>query len=78
MSYFPKPPGNAITVNLNLESYATKEDLKNISSIDVTKLNSDLKSLDTKVTTLSTGVQKSVEDYKKRQSCIGLRHPQIE
>ena len=34
MSYFPDPPGSNITVKLNLENYATKEEVKAATGVD--------------------------------------------
>ena len=57
--YFPKPYepfGGDINVKVDLSSYATKTDLKNVSGVDVSSfaLKSNLASLKTEVDKLDT------------------------
>ena len=65
--YFPKPHepfGGDINVKVDLSSYATKNDLKNISHIDVSSyaLKTNLASLKSEVDKIDTDKLKTVPD----------------
>ena len=65
--YFPKPHepfGGDINVKVDLSSYATKTDLKNISHIDVSSyaLKTNLASLKSEVDKIDTDKLKTVPD----------------
>ena len=48
MSYFPDPPGSNITVKLNLENYATKEEVKAATGVDTSSFAKKIELSDVK------------------------------
>ena len=58
--YFPSHKGDAIDINLNLSNYATKDDLKNITPINVSGF-----ALKTNLTSLKTEIDKIDADKLK-------------
>ena len=58
--YFPSHKGDTIDINLNLSNYATKDDLKNITPINVSGF-----ALETNLTSLKTEIDKIDADKLK-------------
>ena len=68
MSYFPDPPTRSrVEVSLNLENYATKDDLKGVTGIDTSSFtkNTDFNKLKQDVETLQNEPHTTDDDTKK-------------
>ena len=76
MSYFPDPPARSkVVVSLNLENYATKDDLKGATGIDTSsftkqtdfkKLKQDVETLQNKPHTTDEGTKKELASIKAK------------
>ena len=64
MSYYPPYKSNNIKVELNLSNYATKDDIKNITHVDVSSYatKTNLAALKTEVDKINTDKLKTVRD----------------
>ena len=68
MSYFPDPPTRSkVEVSLNLENYATKDDLKGVTGVDTSSFtkNTDFNKLKQDVETLQNEPHTTDDDTKK-------------